>query len=252
MMRLFAALALAAASLTGQGALAAPTCSEPYVVEPGDSLARIAERAYQDRSLWRYIYQYRANGEAIGRRPGRLAVGTRLELPPCQRIAAPRPTPPDEDVAARPSETGGPLIRLPSEEAGDGSIQDLVMVRPTGRDDGAGGTTATPDLTVTAESAREGDKALYFHLELSAPPAHSLVILYTVLAGSASAAEDFKHRQGVMVFEPGQQRVALAVELIDDETTEEAETLSLFLSGDPNIGAIAERTLVASLEDDDG
>jgi nucleoid-associated protein YgaU len=53
---------------------------ESYTVEPGDTLAVIAQKFYGDPTQWRKIYD--ANRAAIGDNPDAIKVGTQLKIPP--------------------------------------------------------------------------------------------------------------------------------------------------------------------------
>lgn len=67
-------------------AAAPPTAStskpggETYTVVAGDTLIVIAEKVYEDGSLWRQIYE--ANEAEIGPDPDALQVGMQLTIPP--------------------------------------------------------------------------------------------------------------------------------------------------------------------------
>jgi nucleoid-associated protein YgaU len=54
--------------------------SESYEIQPGDTLATIAQQFYGDPTQWRRIYD--ANKDAIGADPDKLKVGTKLTIPP--------------------------------------------------------------------------------------------------------------------------------------------------------------------------
>jgi polar amino acid transport system substrate-binding protein len=54
-------------------------CGQDYIVEPGDYLSTIAERAYGSPGSFNLIYS--ANAEAIGPNPGLINVGDRLFIP---------------------------------------------------------------------------------------------------------------------------------------------------------------------------
>jgi len=77
-----AALAL---GLISDTAVAAPSCSNDYVVKAGDTLSQIARAAYGDTNLWPYIYGYSSNAATIGNNPGLISIGITLSLPPCPR-----------------------------------------------------------------------------------------------------------------------------------------------------------------------
>jgi nucleoid-associated protein YgaU len=53
---------------------------QTYTVEPGDTLASISQRFYDDPTGWRRIYE--ANRAAIGDDPDAIKVGTELKIPP--------------------------------------------------------------------------------------------------------------------------------------------------------------------------
>jgi P-type Cu2+ transporter len=53
---------------------------ESYEIQPGDTLATIAQQFYGDPTQWRRIYD--ANKDAIGADPDKLKVGTKLTIPP--------------------------------------------------------------------------------------------------------------------------------------------------------------------------
>jgi len=57
----------------------APTNTEQYTVEAGDTLRSIAQQVYGDPAQWPRIYD--ANRETIGPDPDTLSAGTRLRVP---------------------------------------------------------------------------------------------------------------------------------------------------------------------------
>ena len=57
-----------------------PGTGQTHTIEPGDTLASIAEKVYGDPTLWRRIYE--ANRETIGDNPDNITVGTQLRIPP--------------------------------------------------------------------------------------------------------------------------------------------------------------------------
>jgi nucleoid-associated protein YgaU len=57
----------------------APAREETYTVKKGDSLSKIAKRAYGDAQQWRRIYE--ANREIIGDNPDLIHPGQALKLP---------------------------------------------------------------------------------------------------------------------------------------------------------------------------
>ncbi|MGI9420123.1 MAG: Calx-beta domain-containing protein [Geminicoccaceae bacterium] len=168
------------------------------------------------------------------------------------------------------ADTGGPLIRLDDTPVGDNGVieevaDDGAKVQPAalGPDDGDAPATATPSaliptdpekirLTVTAEETNESDKLMYFQLTLSEPATQSILIIYTMINGSAVAPGDYTHRQGVVVFEPGETKAVVATSIVDDDTTEGAESFAFFVTADPAAVTIDDRKIEATITDDDG
>jgi hypothetical protein len=176
--------------------------------------------------------------------------------------------------------TGGPLIKLPSDKtegvSGRGAVQadaeesvddnvvetepvrdaaseekQLAALAPSTDADHGIGLDEKIHLDVHAEPASETENVMFFRLSLSTPPKRSVLIIYSFINGSAMADSDFKHRQGVLVFAPGEQHKALAVEIIDDEVVEDVETFQLFVTADPNTVTVDSRTTEARIQDND-
>ena len=78
----------AASPSVAPSAAATPTpgtseaAGETYEIQPGDTLAIIAQQFYGDPTMWRRIYD--ANKDAIGPDPDKLKLGTKLTIPPKQ------------------------------------------------------------------------------------------------------------------------------------------------------------------------
>ncbi len=53
---------------------------QEYVIERGDTLAKIASRTYGDATRWAEVYAY--NRDVLGKDPNVIAQGTRIQLPP--------------------------------------------------------------------------------------------------------------------------------------------------------------------------
>jgi nucleoid-associated protein YgaU len=79
-------LASPVASPSPGQAAATPVAATPsgpgqeYEVQAGDTLGSIAQRFYEDQTLWRRIYD--ANRDAIGADPDKLTLGLKLRIPP--------------------------------------------------------------------------------------------------------------------------------------------------------------------------
>lgn len=57
-----------------------PTGVKTYTIRPGDSLSTVAEKFYDDPTLWRVIYNY--NHKVIGDNPNAIQAGMTLRVPP--------------------------------------------------------------------------------------------------------------------------------------------------------------------------
>ncbi|MGI9488531.1 MAG: Calx-beta domain-containing protein [Geminicoccaceae bacterium] len=150
---------------------------------------------------------------------------------------------------------GGPLIRLDKvieDEEVDAETVDVKLTKLK-----APGTTPQSSrapsvrLMVTADETSENDKLMYFRLTLSEPATRSIVIIYTMINGTAVAPGDYTHRQGVVVFEPGQTKAAVATSITNDTATEGPESFTFFVTGDPAAVAIEQRKITATIADDD-
>ena len=150
---------------------------------------------------------------------------------------------------------GGPLIRLDKIIEGEEIDVEQVDVNLTKLEEP--GTSAQPSqsppirLMVSADETSESDKLIFFQLTLSEPPTRSILIIYTMIDGSAVAPGDYTHRQGVVVFEPGQTKAVVATSLTNDEAVEGPENFSLFVTGDPAVVTIEQRKIMATIADDD-
>lgn len=155
-------------------------------------------------------------------------------------------------------ETGGPLIRLDTEtqEQRDllagGATPTLAAVEPSTPTPNDANAKPNPvQLQITVDDANESDKFVYFRLTLSEPAPRSILIIYTMVNGSAVAPSDVRHRQGTIVFEPGQTHATVAVSIVNDETAEETESFGFFVTGDPSAVNINQRMVTATITDDD-
>ncbi|MGI9510765.1 MAG: Calx-beta domain-containing protein [Geminicoccaceae bacterium] len=164
------------------------------------------------------------------------------------------------------SESGGPLIpiektdlqavdRSGSSIEGANAKTETIAVKPA--------EVVTPErvspvdagpvrLLVAADETSESDKLIYFRLSLSEPAPQAVLIIYTMINGTAVAPGDYTHRQGVVVFEPGQTQAVVATSIVNDDVAEGAESFSFFVTGDPAAVSIEERKVAAIIEDDDG
>ena len=174
----------------------------------------------------------------------------------------------ETDVKA---DTGGPLIRLDKDvlgravapiddTTGENPEVEAVAVQPADVDEPVVVTpkavnptgSGTISLSVTADETSEDDKLIYFRLTLSKPAEQSILVIYTMINDTAVAPDDYTHRQGVVVFEPGEIQTVVATSIVNDEAAEGAESFVFFVTADPSAVSINQRKVVATIEDDDG
>lgn len=86
-----------------------------------------------------------------------------------------------------------------------------------------------PRLDVAGAMATEEARSLTFTVRLSRSASRRVTVRYATANGSASST-DFAGRRGTLVFDRGQRARRIRVELLDDPTAEESETLFLVLS----------------------
>ena len=166
---------------------------------------------------------------------------------------------------AAASETGGPLIRLEGQatapesdvsndaETVEGPVE-LAALSPKDEEPAAGASFAPKPiaLEVTTDGASEGDKLVYFRMKLSEPPPRPILIIYTMISGTATSPADYDHRQGVVVFEPDQTQAVIATSISNDDVVEGPEDFHFFVTGDPTSVTIEHRNITATIADDDG
>lgn len=171
----------------------------------------------------------------------------------------------DAQIDDAQPDKGGPLIRLDTDivvddddDVEDIEIADVKLTKLEDPDvvfapDAAQSPGGSPvRLVVTTDETNESDKLMYFRLTLSEPATQSVLIIYTMINGSAVAPGDYTHRQGVVVFEPGQTQAVIATSIINDDANEGAESFTFFVTGDPSAVVIDERKIAATITDDDG
>jgi Ca2+-binding RTX toxin-like protein len=110
---------------------------------------------------------------------------------------------------------------------------------------------ALPSLAVGDVSVGEGAAPnASFVLSLSAPAATPISVDYSTSDGSATAPADYESRSGTVTFAPGETAKTVAVPVVDDATSEDAETFALDLSNASG-ATLEDGHAVATIEDDD-
>ncbi|MEM9440700.1 MAG: Calx-beta domain-containing protein [Pseudomonadota bacterium] len=147
------------------------------------------------------------------------------------------------------NESGGPLVYVD-----DGFLrqaQGVTETNATRPSDDSSNRTSPPRLTMAADDGEEGASDIRFHLSLSEPADRSILIIYSTVNGTAKAPDDYRHDQGVVVFEPGQKEASISASIVDDDVKEDDETLSIFITADPAAVLIEDRKVAATISDDD-
>lgn len=78
---------------------------------------------------------------------------------------------------------------------------------------------------------RERERTVWVPVQLQTPPRTTLVVSWTVVAGTATAGKDFEIGEGQVIFAPGQKERFIPVRMLDDDRTERRETLRVNLTG---------------------
>ncbi|NRF72104.1 hypothetical protein HLB44_34485 [Aquincola sp. S2] len=126
-------------------------------------------------------------------------------------------------------------LRLTLSNPVGGSLADAVGAVLIGRSDTA--PVSQPRVSSSPITVSEGDVLAGFLVQLSAPSGNEVKVGFDLVNGTAfhnSSAPDFQRLLGTLVFAPGQTTHVVSVPLIDDTTTEAAETWTLSLSAPVN------------------
>jgi Ca2+-binding RTX toxin-like protein len=110
-----------------------------------------------------------------------------------------------------------------------------------------------PSLAVRDVTIQEGDVTTpnaSFVVSLSAPAATSITVEYATADGTATAPGDYGLTNGTLTFAPGETAKAVTVPIVDDSSSEGAETFALDLMN-PIGATIQDGHAVATIEDDD-
>lgn len=106
-------------------------------------------------------------------------------------------------------------------------------------------------IDVAPASSKEGDGSLDFNITLSRPSEAQVPLVFNIIEGTAKADVDFKKQNGVMIIEPGVTKVALQIDMINDQLTEGDEDFSLLLTVDPAVAELQQGPFKATIQDDD-
>ena len=107
---------------------------------------------------------------------------------------------------------------------------EVQLVDVAGPSASATGTIIENDVltvSVTAPDVRETDGQATFTGSLSSASSYRIVVEYETSDGTATAGADYLETAGELVFAPGETEKSVAVQVLDDELVEGAETLLL-------------------------
>ena len=146
-----------------------------------------------------------------------------------------------DDAIAEEDET----VTLALSEPQGGTLADGVATGTIIDDDG------TPAVAVGDATAAEGDGSLAFAVTLSPASSREVAVDYEFAPGTATENADYAGpTSGSVTFAPGETAKEIALELVDDEIAEEAETVTLALS-DVRGGTLADGVATGTITDDD-
>ena len=146
-------------------------------------------------------------------------------------IIAEQPKPPDEDPVAATADRS-------HVKRADGRGGPVIRIEPI-------------SIAAAPAKMREGADALRFEIRLDPAPSQMLAVIYTTMADSAIADEDYVSTQGVISVEPGTSSLSIDVPLIDDEIQESSERFTLYLAADPTAARIETSRIDGVIDDDD-
>ena len=157
----------------------------------------------------------------------------------------------------RPSGNADVTFTLAADAACDaGGICTAAETRLTGVPaartiPGPGETADDPsDLTVNEPTASEGDGTIDFVVTLDPASDETVTVDYATSDDTATAGSDYTARSGTLTFNAGETSKTVSVSVLDDETDESDETLTLALSNAVN-GEIKDTSATGTIEDDD-
>lgn len=119
---------------------------------------------------------------------------------------------------------------------------------------GAGGPVIAiepVDITIRPSAVREDAESLHFNVTLNPAPTESVALIYTTMGKSAISDEDYVSTQGVLSIPSGTTAIAIDVPLLDDDLAEGDESVTLFVTADPDVANLRERQIEGIILDDD-
>ena len=129
-----------------------------------------------------------------------------------------------------------------------GVAADSVTVRAVSED---APPQSMPDIFIADASADEGADALSFTVSLSEISTQRVTVRYRTDDGTAQAGQDYTAVSGTLTFEPNEQTKTISVALLDDNSDEPAESLSVILSVSTN-AEISDDAATGTITDNDG
>ena len=111
--------------------------------------------------------------------------------------------------------------------------------------------TVTSQLSVAdAAASEEDDSTIDFVIRLNPADDGAVSVEYATSDGSAKAGSDYTGTSGTLTFAPGETAKTVAVAILDDDTEENDETLTLTLSNAPN-AEIKDTTATGTITDNE-
>ena len=110
---------------------------------------------------------------------------------------------------------------------------EVQLVDVAGPSASATGTIVENDMltvSVTAPDVQETDGLATFTASLSSASSYRIVVEYETSDGTATAGADYLETTGELVFAPGETEKSVAVQVLDDDLVEGAETLLLSMT----------------------
>ncbi len=107
---------------------------------------------------------------------------------------------------------------------------DVVQVRILDRDTDEKGSGCNPRASIRSAKATEGrDDNLVFVVNLYPASNTQVTVDYQTSDGTATAGDDYRTREGTLIFAPGETRKTILVPIINDNTEDSGEIMYLTL-----------------------
>lgn len=205
------------------------------------------------------VYELAVGDQVIGVRDPALAGRSEL-APPVEasasrataaEVALPPAKPRQAEIAAAAEPAAGPAE---AEDPGDEGVVASLPATAPAKPEPEIVTAAVTDLPVIEARLLptwEHDRVIQVSFALSRPVDKPVLIAYGSVNGTAVAGVDYQQQRGVLTVQPGELQARLEIGLMNDQLPEGNEDFTMFFSTSPGVATLAEKRVLAVIEDDD-